>query len=370
MQRRFSQAALLLLLAALAGPALAHHSRAAYDQTKKLEIRGTVVDFKLRSPHSSLVVDGIAIIDGVRQSREAERWELESEAVPPLRARGIDANTFKVGDSIVIEGHPHRTQGFRFAQLTKFVSVNGRPFETHAGRRIEATQEATAEGGAASSSSAVGVARIAGRWVPKFVPPGDHSALPLNAAGLKAWKEYNPKLSPANTCEPMSIPEIFHAPFYLYEIKIDHDKAVLRTEAYEILRTVPLDGKPAKADPKGQFGTVVGRVEGDTLVIESRDYPPSRWGLGAATQLNGGGADVPSSAEKTVVERYSVSDDGRVLHYDYTLSDPVYLGKPYSYRIDFLRVPDDTPIYPYKCDLESASMFSRTPQDAPLKIGK
>jgi uncharacterized protein DUF6152 len=370
MQTRFWNASLLFLSVVLAGRALAHHSRAAYDQAENLEIRGTVVDFKLRSPHSSLIVDGIAIIDGVRESREAERWELESESVPGMRAYGIDADTFKVGDSIVIEGHPNRTQGFKFAQLTKFVSVNGRPFETHPGRRLEAAQEATAEGGTASSAGAVGVARISGRWVPKFVPPGDRSALPLNAAGLNAWKAYNPKLSPANTCEPMSIPEIFHAPFYLYEIKLDHDQAVLRTEAYEILRTVPLDGKPAKADPKGQFGTVVGRVEGDTLVIESRDYPPSRWGLGAATQLNGGGADVPSSAQKTVVERYSASSDGRVLNYDYTLSDPVYLEKPYSYRIEFLRVPDDTPIYPYKCDLESASMFSRTPQDAPLKVGQ
>jgi hypothetical protein len=360
----------LTSLAIAAASAHAHHSRAAYDQSKTVEIRGTVVDFKLRSPHSSLVVDGIAFIDGKRQSQSIERWELESEALPALKARGINADTFKAGDTVALEGHPHRTAGFRFAQLVTFVSVNGRPLDAEPTRRAAAMREATSNGGAAGASDAVGVARIAGLWVPNFIPPGNGSALPLNEAGLAAWRNYDPKLSPANTCEPMSIPEIYHAPFYLFRISLTSRQAVLYNEAYEIRRTVPLDGEPAAADPAGRFGTVVGRIDGDALVIESRGYPPSRWGLGAATQLNGGGADVPSSEQKTVTERFSVSDDGRKLIYDYTLGDPVYLSHPYERRLEFLRMPADTPIYPYECDLESASMFSRGPGDAPLRIGK
>ena len=223
------------------------------------------------------------------------------------------------------------------------------------------TEQAVAEGGVASAPDAVGVARITGRWVPKFVPAGDASALPLNAAGLTAWRNYDPKLSPANTCESMGVPEIFHAPWYLFDIQLSNEAAVLTTEAYEIRRTVPLNGERVPADATGAHGNVHGRVEGNVLVIESDGFPASRWGLGAATQRNGGGADVPSSDQKTLTERYSVSDDGRTLFYDYTLSDPVYLRESYNYRVEFLRMPHETPMYPYECDVESASMFSREP---------
>jgi hypothetical protein len=125
---------------------------------------------------------------------------------------------------------------------------------------------------------------------------------------------------------------------------------------------------PAAADPEGWFGIVTGRIDGETLVIESRDYPASRWGLGIATHVLGGGADVPSSAEKTLTERYSLSDDGRTLFLEYTVDDPVYLAKPYTGRLELTRVPDGTPIYPYECDRESAAMWSRTERDEPLRV--
>jgi hypothetical protein len=104
---------------------------------------------------------------------------------------------------------------------------------------------------------------------------------------------------------------------------------------------------------------ISGRIEGDTLVVESDSYPASRWGLGAATQVNGGGADVPSSAQKTLQERFSTDDDGLTLVYEYTLFDPVYMAEPYSARIEMPRVSDDIPMYPYDCDVDAASMFSR-----------
>jgi hypothetical protein len=77
----------------------------------------------------------------------------------------------------------------------------------------------------------------------------------------------------------------------------------------------------------------------------------------------GGGADVPSSTAKTLVERYTVSADGRTLFYDYTMNDPAYLSAPYSHRVEFMRMPSDTPMYPYTCDPESAAMFSRDAEE-------
>ena len=42
----------------------AHHSFTAhFDMASRIEIRGTVVDFKLRSPHGSMIVDGISYVN-------------------------------------------------------------------------------------------------------------------------------------------------------------------------------------------------------------------------------------------------------------------------------------------------------------------
>jgi hypothetical protein len=349
-----------MILAALAAPVSAHHSITAnFDTGKSVEIRGVVVDFRLRSPHSSMVIDGIGYIDGVALSTEPERWEIESSALPGLRQRGIDADTFKPGDGIVVVGAPSRNPDLRRANSSNFTAASGATF------RPEGQFAAPTEG-ARPPAGATGVELVEGRWTPPFQPNGERSALPLNEAGWAAWENYDQTLSPANTCEKMSVPVIFNAPAYFVDIRFGDDDVVVRNQAYDIIRTVPLDGSRAPADADGQFGMVSGRIDGDTLVIDSDSFPPSRWGLGAATQVNGGGADVPSSEQKTLEERFSTSADGLTLIYEYELFDPVYMAEPHRARIEMPRVADDIPMYPYDCDVDAASMFSRGAQESLL----
>jgi len=353
MQHNFRRTACFCTLMWAVAPALAHHSITAnFDTGQSVEIRGTVVDFRLRSPHSSMVVDGIGYIDGVALSSEPERWEIESSALPGLRQRGIDADTFRPGDAIVVVGSPSRDPDMRRANSSNFTAADGESFRP-------VGQFAAPTEGAAPPPGAAGARLVAGRWTPPFQANGDGSALPLNAAGREAWNNYDQRLSPANTCEKMSVPVIFNAPAYFVDIRFGDNDVVIRNQAYDIVRTIPLDGSRAPADPDGHFGMVSGRIDGDTVVIESDSYPPSRWGLGAATQVNGGGADVPSSDRKTLTERYTTSDDGLTLIYEYTLFDPVYMSEPYTARIEMPRVSDDIPMYPYDCDVDAASMFSR-----------
>jgi hypothetical protein len=73
------------------------------------------------------------------------------------------------------------------------------------------------------------------------------------------------------------------------------------------------------------------------------------------------GTDIPSSAQKTLAERFSVSDDGQTLTVLYTVEDPVYLTEPYSSSAELKRVADDEPMYIYNCELDSAQRFSRDP---------
>jgi hypothetical protein len=215
------------------------------------------------------------------------------------------------------------------------------------------------------------VQRLAGRWqapLPIYAPNGE-SPLPLNEAGLAARRAYDRKASPANTCEPMTVPDVYSAPFYLLDVRLTDAQAVLHHEAYDIQRTVPLSGTPAAADPRGWFGRVSGRIDGDVLIVDSSGYAASKWGLGAEVQPMGNGADVPSSAQKEVRERYSVSDDGSTLTVEYTIIDPVYLTAPYTSRVELTRVPEGTQMYPYDCDVESAGMWSRTVGEKPLRVG-
>ncbi|MGD8340337.1 MAG: hypothetical protein PVH89_06110, partial [Gammaproteobacteria bacterium] len=159
---------------------------------------------------------------------------------------------------------------------------------------------------------------------------------------------------------------VMNAPSYFVDIRFQEDHVVIYNEAYDVSRSVPLGDEFAPADPNGQWGNVRGRIEGDELIVESRDYPPSRWGLGAATQINGGGADVPSSAEKRVTERFSTSADGLTLQYEYDLFDPTYMSREHTARIEMRRVADSAPMYEYDCNVESARQFSRAAGESVL----
>ena len=118
---------------------------------------------------------------------------------------------------------------------------------------------------------------------------------------------------------------------------------------------------PQRADPSGAFGSVRGRIEGDELVIESADFPASGWGLGTASDQLGVGTDIPSSEQKGLLERFSVSEDGQTLTVQYIVEDRVYLTQPYAGTALLRRVADDEPLHPYDCELDRAERFSRDP---------
>jgi hypothetical protein len=339
------------LAATVFGAAHAHHSvTGSFDPSRTIEITGDVVEWRFRNPHTLLIVDGTAVIDDKRDDVK-RRWEIESSAAAGLRASGVDEKTFVRGQRVTVKGMPHRNpatyRANAFASAGSFLDANG--------KNIFGSNPFTAP----VTATGVGSQGLVGLWSPPFQPNPATTPLSLTAAGRKAWEGYDQKHSPANTCEPMSIPDIYNAPSYIVTIEIADKQAVVRNQAYEVVRTIPLDGSEAPADPKQQFGLVRGRIDNGALVIESRAYPASAWGLGAATQIMGAGADVPSSPQKTVVERFSASPDGLKLIYEYTVQDPVYLAAPYTHRVEWARLANDTPIYPYDCDVESASQFSR-----------
>ena len=83
--------------------AYAHHSFAAtYDESKKIEIKGKVVVFSFRNPHSLITVE---VADGTKK----DRWAVEGPGSTQLANSGVQNDTLRYGDELVITGNPSRT---------------------------------------------------------------------------------------------------------------------------------------------------------------------------------------------------------------------------------------------------------------------
>jgi len=81
----------------------AHHSFAAtYDVSKTIEIKGKVVVFSFRNPHSLITVE---VADGAKKNR----WAVEGPGSTQLANTGVQNDTLKYGDEVVITGNPSRT---------------------------------------------------------------------------------------------------------------------------------------------------------------------------------------------------------------------------------------------------------------------
>ena len=95
----FCALAILTATAAVSG----HHSFAAtYDESKTIEISGKVVVFSFRNPHSLITVE---VQDGAKKNR----WAVEGPGSTQLANTGVQNDTLKYGDEVVITGNPSRT---------------------------------------------------------------------------------------------------------------------------------------------------------------------------------------------------------------------------------------------------------------------
>ncbi|MGH8258965.1 MAG: DUF6152 family protein [Steroidobacteraceae bacterium] len=91
-----------VFIAALAGPAFAHHSGAMFDHTKMITVRGTVKEFQYTNPHSWLEVMVL------EPNGTAVQWGFESEGPSSLLRAGITAKTFRPGDRVTVVASPMR----------------------------------------------------------------------------------------------------------------------------------------------------------------------------------------------------------------------------------------------------------------------
>lgn len=322
------------------GSATGHHSFAThYDASNIVEVSGVLSDVKMRNPHSFFEVDV------VNDAGETETWEVEAHAVPILRRLGITRDTLKVGDEVTIRGPRSR----RPEKLLLF----GAQISTASGVTFEMLDSIRQAPDYYVTDEREGLDRLSGKWMTYISGQRvTDSPMPLNAAATSARENFDARANSSSQCVPMNLPSILMLP-YVFQISIDGDTVNILHEYSQVRRPVVLGSESANVtDP--MFGSRTGRYDNGVLIIESQDFPAMSAGLASGWDPNGNGADIPSSESKSLVERYEVSDDGAQLVLNYTVTDPEFLTEPFSDRVVWHRMPEDSPIYEFECDAEIA----------------
>ncbi len=121
-----------------------------------------------------------------------------------------------------------------------------------------------------------------------------------------------------------------------FEFRDHGDQITLRTELYDIVRTIYMDGSPpSPSQPFSHLGYSVGAREGDTLIVRTSHINwPYFDNIGT-----------PQSKDVHIVERYTPSEDQSRLNYFITITDPSVFIEPATIAGQWLALGETLPIY-------------------------
>jgi len=306
---------LLSLVCAFAPAVHAHHSRAHFDQDSTIEFEGTVSEVSWRSPHIYFEV--------VSQDAAGNQqtWTLEGHSIPGSLRVGWQRDSVEVGDHVVIVAHPNRNPEKKFAMLYSATLVDGTTYYAYA------IPEGKTVAGVESRAPTEPSRDFSGIWrhnVPvRYATVDSYRApteWPLTVLGRAQAEAFDINDDPILNCVPMGVPRLILATYSHAWHRYD-DRIVIEKERSPQVRVIHLDGSEMPADfVPNELGYSTGRVQADgTLVVETTGFADTPWG-------NSRGLD--SSAQKRVVERYSLSGDGYSMNVEYTIDDPGFLTEP------------------------------------------
>ena len=100
-------------------PVVAHHGAATFDTTKKLTLKGTVVEWFWSNPHCFLRFD---VKD---DNGQLVHWVAEAQSGPNILTAGYTKQTFKPGDQISITLEPVRN-GRPLGRMVSVITADGK----------------------------------------------------------------------------------------------------------------------------------------------------------------------------------------------------------------------------------------------------
>jgi len=317
-----------------AGAADAHHSRALYDMTTEVVFDGTVTKLEWTNPHISMTVatkgaDGAPVMH-----------QIEVMSVSEAGALGLRREAIAEGSHVVVRAHPGRGGPMARAVGLDVTTGDGAvlPLNTDAGFGVGPSAVREAQG-------------LAGRWAPTVA---DFQAA---FAGARNWPFDDAARAGLTTAftQPSAVLGIcadYPPPLLAFfpdmrEIEIGASAVVIRYEAQgqDVARVVHLDlSAHPPGVPPSLLGHSIGRWEGQSLVVDTVAFEPHVVGIMIG---------VSSSAEKHLVERFTLAQDRRHLRYDVTIEDPQRLTAPASLSVQWEYRPDLAPSG-VACDPEAA----------------
>jgi hypothetical protein len=319
--------ALLVLLLSASGQA--HHSHTGFDLDRVIAFQGTVFEFEWTNPHVYLTI----------ADESGAEWLIETDPTPVMTRSGWTKDSFSPGDVVAVRANPDRRPGKTHGLLLSIEGADGVSMASW-----NSTGQDTHAGPLARADSLEGV------W------QGERSSLkgfadllrtyPLTEKGEAARSAYSQALNPTAECITWPTPFILSSYLYLSEIELGEEEIIYRNEFYGTLRTIHLDSRPfPPAHERSLQGFSVGHWEGDTLVVETRNFSDHRSPYGSGT-------GIPSGASKRVVERYRLGEDGTEALVDIYLEDPEFLAEPvtttfvwkYSPHLEMLQLDCDAGI--------------------------
>jgi hypothetical protein len=303
----------------------AHHHAVNFLDTVSV-IHGEVTRVDWRNPHVFLYVQ-------TEEDGQLVEWEIETGSTPSLTRRGWSPDTLKPGDRISVRGNPDRDPNRKFMSLRAVTRPDGTALVLQGQNREDPNARAET---------------IEGVWLAIGAPYDRTQAathLPLTEKAQAIAARFDVGNDPFNECVPPPVPDSLSTPYLHQIIFNDDDTITLREEYWEIDRLVYMDGRGHPENgPRTNQGHSIGHWEDGALIVDTTLFDDHGYG-------NGSG--IPNGPQKHIVERYSLSDDGKMLSIDYVLEDPEYLSAPVTDTRQWRWAPH-LELQPNVCDLEVA----------------
>ena len=143
---------------------------------------------------------------------------------------------------------------------------------------------------------------------------------------------------------------IVYTDLYPMEIRFIEDEQIvmIRSQYFDQERTVYVDGRDhPDISERTHEGHSIGRWEGDLLAVDTTNFSDNR-----SPYQNG----IPSGAQKRVVERYRLHEEGTRLTVEFTLEDPEYIAGSMTHTRDLLYSPH-LEMTPFNCDPEATRRY-------------
>jgi len=319
-------AAAITIAVTVASPVSGHHGNSIFDLQSVVTLQGTVSRYEWRNPHVYIYVESR---DDTSQLVE---WQLEGDPTPIMIRSGWASTTLRSGDPVTVRMHPDRNAQRNHALLVSLTKADG----------VLLTPRS---GGRASSVRATG---LAGVWDSVRGYAGRRISYgALTEKGAAAQAAYTEADNEVSECIPYPLPTIAIAP-YLNHIEILDDRILIRTEFFNVERTIYMDGRghPQNGERTNQ-GHSIGSWEGDVLVVDTTLFSDSRAG-----NLIG----IPAGAQKHVMERYQLSEDRTQLIVEFIVKDPEYIVEDITGSVAWDYAPDRE-MLPFGCDPENARLY-------------